>query len=120
MRTNTIKRKLAAGQPVIGSWLALGDVTAARVMARAGFEFLCLDLEHISAHSKDAESIFALVADAGCVPLCRVPDGTTENIKKALDSGACTSPSLPAFFTSLASRSVTLTPSSFFMPHYTT
>ena len=88
MRTNTIKRKLAAGEAVIGSWLALGDVTAARVMARAGFEFLALDMEHTAVNWKDAECIFGLVADAGCVPLVRVADGTSENIKRALDAGA--------------------------------
>ena len=88
MRTNAVKRKLAAGEPVIGSWLALGDVTAARVMARAGFDYLCLDLEHTAVDWRQAEIIFGMVADAGCVPLCRVPDGTTENIKKALDAGA--------------------------------
>ena len=102
MRTNTIKRKLAAGQPVIGSWLNLGDITAARVMARAGWEYLCLDMEHTAVNWKDAEIIFGLVAGAGCVPLCRVPDGTVENIKKALDAGACALPSLPLFLTSLA------------------
>ena len=88
MRCNTVKRKLAAGEPVYGTWLALGDLTTARVMARAGFDFLCLDMEHTAVNWRDAEAIFGMVADAGCVPLCRVPDGTTENIKKALDAGA--------------------------------
>ncbi len=88
MRTNTIKRKLAAGEAVIGSWLALGDITSARLMARAGWDYLCLDMEHIPIDWAKAEVIFGMVADAGCVPLCRVPSGSTENIKRALDAGA--------------------------------
>ena len=83
MRTNTIKRKLAAGEAVIGSWLALGDITSARLMARAGWDYLCLDMEHIPIDWAKAEVIFGMVADAGCVPLCRVPSGSTENIKRA-------------------------------------
>ena len=88
MRRNPVKRSLAAGLPVTGSWLGLGDITSARLMARAGFDYLCLDMEHTAVNWKDAEVIFGMVADAGCVPLCRVPDGTMENIKKALDAGA--------------------------------
>ena len=88
MRTNTVKRALAAGAPVIGTWLALGDVTSARLMARAGWDYVCLDVEHTAVDWEKAAIIFGMVADAGCVPLCRVPDGTTENIKRALDAGA--------------------------------
>jgi 4-hydroxy-2-oxoheptanedioate aldolase len=32
--------------------------------------------------------LFGAIADAGCGPLCRVPEGRHENIKRALDAGA--------------------------------
>jgi 4-hydroxy-2-oxoheptanedioate aldolase len=38
MRTNTVKRLLKAGKPSVGTWLSLGSVTAARFLARAGFD----------------------------------------------------------------------------------
>ena len=88
MRVNTVKQKLAAGEPVIGTWLGLGDVTSARLMARAGWDYVCLDVEHTAVDWEKAAIIFGLVAEAGCVPLCRPPDGTMENIKRALDAGA--------------------------------
>lgn len=88
MRVNVVKAKLAAGEPVVGTWLALGDVTAARLMARAGWDYLCLDVEHTAVDWEKAAITFGIIAEAGCVPLCRVPDGTMENIKRALDAGA--------------------------------
>ena len=40
MRTNHVKRKLAAGEPSFGTWLALSDLFSARVLARLGFDWL--------------------------------------------------------------------------------
>jgi hypothetical protein len=88
MRVNVVKRALAAGEPVIGTWMNLTDSLSARLMCRAGWEYVTLDVEHTAVDWERASAIFAHIADAGCVPLCRVPDGTTENIKKALDAGA--------------------------------
>ena len=88
MRVNVVKRALAAGEPVVGTWMNLTDPTAARLMCRAGWQYVTLDMEHTAVDWERAAAIFAHIADAGCVPLCRVPDGTTENIKRALDAGA--------------------------------
>jgi 4-hydroxy-2-oxoheptanedioate aldolase len=57
-------------------------------MARLGFDWLTLDLEHGAIDWSQAAAIFAAVADAGCVPLARVPQGTHDYIKRALDGGA--------------------------------
>jgi 4-hydroxy-2-oxoheptanedioate aldolase len=89
MRPNRVKVALATpGETVVGTWLTLGDELSPRVLCRAGFDFLALDAEHAAVDWSRAASIFAHVADAGCVPLCRVADGSTENIKRALDAGA--------------------------------
>ena len=88
MKTNPVKQKLRAGQATFGTWLSLGDVHSARVLARCGFEWLTLDLEHAAIDWSQAAVIFALVAEAGCVPLARVPEGDHYCIKRALDAGA--------------------------------
>ena len=36
MRVNPVKRVLKAGKPSVGTWLSLGSITAARMMARTG------------------------------------------------------------------------------------
>ncbi|HTQ39967.1 MAG TPA: aldolase/citrate lyase family protein [Pirellulales bacterium] len=88
MKTNPVKKKLKAGQPSFGTWLSLGDLYAARVMARLGWEWLTLDMEHQPIDWSQAAAIFGAIADAGCVPLARVPEGNHFLIKRALDAGA--------------------------------
>jgi 4-hydroxy-2-oxoheptanedioate aldolase len=88
MRNNPVKQKLRSGQPSFGTWLSLGDLYATRVLARMGFDWLTLDIEHSAIDWSRATTIFAAVADAGCVPLARVPEGSHHYIKRVLDAGA--------------------------------
>jgi 4-hydroxy-2-oxoheptanedioate aldolase len=88
MRTNPVKRKLKAGEPSFGTWLSLGDLYATRVLARMGFDWLTLDIEHSAIDWSQAAMIFACIADAGGVPLARVPKGNHDYIKRVLDAGA--------------------------------
>jgi 4-hydroxy-2-oxoheptanedioate aldolase len=88
MKTNPVKQKLRRGQPSYGTWLSLGDLYATRVLARLGFDWLTLDIEHSAIDWSQAATMFAAIADAGCVPLARVPEGSHHYIKRALDAGA--------------------------------
>lgn len=88
MRDNPLKTKLRAGEPTFGTWLSLGNLHATRVLARLGFDWLTLDMEHGAFDWSLATTIFAAVSDAGCVPLARVPEGSHHYIKRALDAGA--------------------------------
>lgn len=88
MKTNPVKRKLRQGEPSFGTWLSLGNLHATRVLARSGFEWLTLDIEHSAFDWSHAAVIFAAVADAGCVPLARVPEADHYCIKRVLDAGA--------------------------------
>src|SRR5437762_12016563 len=88
MRINPVKRTLRSGKPSFGAWLSLGDLYATRVLARMGFDWLTLDIEHSPIDWSQAAMIFAAVADAGCVPLARVPKGNHDYIKRVLDAGA--------------------------------
>ncbi len=88
MKENPVKRALHAGEPQFGTWLTLGSVAAARFMARVGLPWLTVDMEHTHTDIQTASYMFAAIADAGCVPLARVPTGKHEYIKMVLDSGA--------------------------------
>jgi len=83
-----VKRALRAGQPQIGTWLSLGSVVAARFLARSGLPWLTVDMEHTHTDINTAAMMFGAIADAGCVPLARVPAGKHEYIKGVLDCGA--------------------------------
>lgn len=88
MRTNPVKNILRSGKPTFGTWLSLGDLYATRVLARSGFDWLTLDIEHSAIDWSQAAMIFACIADAGGVPLARVPKGNHDYIKRVLDAGA--------------------------------
>ncbi|TWT49959.1 5-keto-4-deoxy-D-glucarate aldolase [Thalassoglobus neptunius] len=88
MKKNPVKSALREGQPQIGTWLSLGDITATRMLARVGFPWLTVDLEHSPIDWNQAATLFGVIADAGCVPLARVPEGRHDHIKRVLDAGA--------------------------------
>lgn len=87
MRSNPVKAKLKSGKPAVGTWLSLGSVTAARFLARSGFDWLTVDIEHSLVGMETATTIFGAVADAGCVALARVPSNRHDHIKRVLDNG---------------------------------
>jgi 4-hydroxy-2-oxoheptanedioate aldolase len=88
LKENPVKRALRAGKPQIGTWLTLGSIAGARFMARAGFPWLTVDMEHTHTDIQTAAYMFAVIADAGCVPLARIPANKHEYIKMVLDCGA--------------------------------
>jgi len=87
MKPNTVKRALKAGQPAVGTWLSLGSITATRFMARAGFDWLTIDIEHSLVSWETTTHMIASIADAGCTALARVPANRHDHIKRVLDNG---------------------------------
>ena len=63
MKLNPVKRKLQQGKPTFGTWLSLGDLFATRVLARVGFDWLTLDMEHSAI---DCESDILAANLKGC------------------------------------------------------
>ncbi|QDU37141.1 5-keto-4-deoxy-D-glucarate aldolase [Maioricimonas rarisocia] len=88
MRTNPVKSALKEGKPQVGTWLSLGSLSATRMMARTGFPWLTVDLEHSPIDWSEAAALFGAIADAGCIALARVPRGDHDHIKRVLDAGA--------------------------------
>src|SRR6478672_11433407 len=88
MRANPVKAALKSGQPSVGTWLSLGSITAARFLARVGFAWLTVDVEHSLVSWETATHLFAAIADGGCTALARVPANRHDHIKRVLDNGA--------------------------------
>src|SRR5450755_3594021 len=96
MRTNQVKEKLKRGTPALGAWLSLPSVPAARIMARLGFDWLVVDMEHSGQNPVLMADMVATIADASnmspeqdaCAPMVRVPTNSVEWFKWALDAGA--------------------------------
>jgi 4-hydroxy-2-oxoheptanedioate aldolase len=88
MKANPVRAKLKQGRPSVGTWLTLPSPTIAQLMAKTGFEWLTVEIEHTPITFETAAQSFAIIAASGCVPLARVPFNTVENIKRVLDTGA--------------------------------
>lgn len=88
MKSNPVRAELKRGNAQVGTWLSLASPFAARFMARSGFHWLTVDIEHSPVNWETAALMFGSIADAGCVPLARVPFNSLENAKRALDAGA--------------------------------
>lgn len=88
MKANHVRAKLKRGAPSVGTWLTLPDPVAARLMARVGFDWLTVEMEHAPINLETAVQSLAVIAAEGVAPLVRVPWNTGENIKRVLDNGA--------------------------------
>src|SRR5688572_11307023 len=88
MRHNYVREKLQKGEPSVGTWLTMASTMGAGLMARTGFDWLTVELEHTPVTFETAATCFAIIAAAGKIPLPRIPWNTAENIKRVLDTGA--------------------------------
>ena len=89
MRTNHLKALLRDGQPVYGGWMSLPGIQQARILGRAGLDWITVDAEHAHADLHTLSATIAAIADAGTsAPLVRLPANSVEWFKWALDAGA--------------------------------
>lgn len=84
----TLRDRLRGGERTIGSWLSFGYTPVAEIMARAGFDWLVIDMEHTAIDAWDALQLIQIIELAGCVPLVRVGANDELLIKRSLDAGA--------------------------------
>lgn len=83
-----IRAKLRSGQPTIGSWMQIPDANVAALMARGGFDWIALDLEHGRFAEDALPTLFRIIASAGSLPMARLGRVNAYAIKVALDAGA--------------------------------
>ena len=88
MRMNHVKRRLAAGEPSIGTWLGIPSPESAEHVSALGFDWLTVDTEHNPIDIRTASQMFGAIAGAGVAPLVRIPWNSPENFKRVLDAGA--------------------------------
>ncbi|MYA79200.1 MAG: 2,4-dihydroxyhept-2-ene-1,7-dioic acid aldolase [Acidobacteriia bacterium] len=85
---NPLKERLAAGDPVLGSWVWFTDPCSAEMMAQAGFDWLLIDVEHSHIGPEALRNIIMAVDRYECAPIVRTKVGDIDSIKVSLDAGA--------------------------------
>ena len=56
-----LKQKISEGIVTTGSWITFSDPSVAEVMAKAGFDWLTIDLEHSAISMKQAENLIRTI-----------------------------------------------------------
>jgi len=85
---NILKNKLTQNKLTIGSWITIGNPAIAEIMARAGFDWLAIDLEHSVIDLFEAEILIRTIESFGCSPLVRLSENNSVQIKRVMDAGS--------------------------------
>lgn len=85
---NRLKRSLRAGHRVFGLINSIPSPLLVEMLGYAGYDFVILDMEHVSVNPETLENMVRAAECSGLTPLVRVPGVEPHTILRALDCGA--------------------------------
>lgn len=83
-----LKEKLNKRELTIGSWITIGHAAVVEIMARAGYDWLTVDMEHSAITLDIAQDLIRVIELCGVVPFVRVGENDPNLIKRVMDVGA--------------------------------
>ena len=85
----SLRKRLLAGESVIGSWINSGSPIVAELMAASGFDFLCVDAEHSAVDLPQVQPMFQAMESGrpGCAAVVRLHGVDYSFVKRYLDAG---------------------------------
>jgi 2-keto-3-deoxy-L-rhamnonate aldolase RhmA len=83
-----LRRRVLAGETLFGAWASLASPGSAELMARAGLDWVVVDLEHGYTTESELLGHLTAIEAGGAVALVRPPSGERLRIGRALDLGA--------------------------------
>lgn len=84
----SLKKNLQQGKLSLGTWITLGHASIAEIFAKAGFDWLVVDLEHSTISIDQAGELIRTIDLAGVAPLVRLTFNDINQIKRVMDAGA--------------------------------
>ncbi|WP_292426074.1 HpcH/HpaI aldolase/citrate lyase family protein [Methanoregula sp.] len=72
----------------LGCWVQMPDPFSCEIMARAGFDWLAIDLEHGLISLDAAYHLIQVIGNAGVLPLVRLHENDPSTIRRVMDAGA--------------------------------
>ena len=88
MRPNHVKRAWKEGKQTVGGWISSDSIHVAETMARTGFDWLCIDMQHGLLDYNDVRRMLPAISTTDTMPFVRVPWNEPYIIMKVLDAGA--------------------------------
>lgn len=83
-----LKERLKNGEFVYGTWCILPSPEVINVLAKAGLDFVLIDMEHGSADFQCVQQMVMAANADGCAALVRVGDNQEIDVLRALETGA--------------------------------
>jgi 4-hydroxy-2-oxoheptanedioate aldolase len=83
-----LRAKWEASEPAFGLWAGIPSSLTAELAAAAGYDFVCVDLQHGMSDEATMISMFQATQAAGAVPMARLAWNEPWLIMRALDLGA--------------------------------
>tara|TARA_B100001059_G_scaffold154949_1_gene154535 strand:+ start:815 stop:1546 length:732 start_codon:yes stop_codon:yes gene_type:complete len=71
----------------IGSWITIGHSSIVEVMADAGFDWLCIDMEHTVIDFAKMQELIIAIQSKGLKAFVRIGENNSRIIKRVLDAG---------------------------------
>lgn len=84
----SLKKKLKSNELTIGSWISFGFTQTCEIMAKAGFDWLVIDMEHTVIDYNKCLNLIQIIEGNGVTPLVRIGKNDPLHIKRVLDAGA--------------------------------
>ncbi len=85
---NKFRKALLNRELTFGAWMQIGHPAIAEIFAKAGFDWICVDLEHGAIDLETMTNIFRTINALDCVPVARLPLNDLVWIHRSLDAGA--------------------------------
>ncbi len=85
---NPLKEKWRGGDCTVGAWLVVPSMITAEVVGKAGYDYVCVDMQHGLADYGDLRAMIPAIELGGSVPIARVPWNEPGIIGRVLDVGA--------------------------------
>jgi len=86
--SKALRSRILGGETTFGAWCDLASPLATEMVARAGYDWLVVDLEHGAATEAELVPLLLAAAVGGATPLVRPQSGERLRIGRALDLGA--------------------------------
>jgi 4-hydroxy-2-oxoheptanedioate aldolase len=83
-----LRRRVLAGEPTLGLFLNLGSVVGAEIVARAGYDWALIDLEHGMATEAELLAQLVAVQATATAAVARVVSAERLRVGRVLDLGA--------------------------------
>lgn len=88
MTEKSLKTKISHKKITLGTWIQIPDTFTTEIIARSGFEWLAIDLEHGLIDLETAFRLIQVIDSCGVVPLVRLHINDASTIRRVMDAGA--------------------------------